>query len=310
MFGFTEVYFSFMEWMNYNHLFYFWMVAREGSLARACDKMLLAPSTVSGQIRDLENVLGEKLFVRSGRNLVLTDSGNVVLSYAEEIFTTGRELQDVLKGRPAGRTLSLRIGVADVLPKLVVFHIIAPVYNIGQPVQVICHDYSADKLLAQLALYELDVVLLDTPMPPSVRIRAFNHLLGHCDVLFMAAKSLASQCRSNFPHSLDGQPFILPTKGTMLRQLLDQWFDTHRIHPVIVGEFADSALLKVFGQAGKGIIAVPSVSEKEVADYYHLHSIGLADGISERFYAISPERKIQHPAVAAICNSARLDLFA
>lgn len=310
MFGFAEVYFGLMEWMNYNHLFYFWMVAREGSLTRACEKMLLAPSTVSGQIRGLENVLGEKLFVRCGRNLMLTDSGNVVLNYAEEIFTTGRELQDVLKGRPVGRTLSLRIGVADVLTKLVVFRLITPVYDIGQPVQVICHDDKGDKLLAQLALYELDVVLLDSPIPPSVRIRAFNHLLGQCDVLFMAAEPLASQCRRDYPLSLDGQPFLLPLKGTMLRHLLDQWFDTHKIHPIIAGEFDDSALLKVFGQAGKGIVAVPSVSEKEVANYYHLHSIGLADGISERFYAISPERKVQHPAVAAICNSARLDLFA
>lgn len=298
-----------MEWMNYNHLFYFWLVAREGNLSRACTKMLLAPSTVSGQIHALEDSLREKLFVRSGRNLVLTERGKVVYSYAEEIFTVGQELQDVLKGRPTGRALSLRVGVADILPKIVVFKILAPVFTMGEPVRVVCHDYKADKLLAQLALYELDVVLLDSPIPPSVRVRAFNHLLGQSDILFMAGKTLASRCRSGYPQSLDGQPFLLPTRGTMLRQQLDQWFEDRGIHPVIAGEFDDSALLKVFGQAGMGILAVPSVSEYEVRNQYHLHVAGKVEGIVERFYAISPERKVKHPAVAAICNTARSDLF-
>jgi len=296
-----------MEWMNYNHLFYFWLVAREGNLSRACSKMRLAPSTVSAQVHALEDMLGERLFTRSGRNLVLTESGTLALSYAEEIFSIGRELQDVLKGRPTSRTLVLRIGVADILPKLVVQRLIAPVYALGETVRVICHDYKAEKLLAQLALYELDVVLLDAPIPPSVRIRAFNHLLGQSDVIFMAAEPLAARCRRDFPRSLEGQPFLLPGKGTMLRQMLDQWFDEH--HPLVVGEFDDSALLKVFGQAGTGIVPVPTVSEKEVRDYYHLLPIGQANGVVERFYAISPERKVKHPAVAAICGAARTDIF-
>ena len=299
-----------MEWLNHNHLYYFWLVAREGNLSRACAKMRLAPSTVSAQIHALEHVLDIKLFARNGRNLSLTESGKVVFSYAEDIFTLSQELQDTLKGRPAGRSLSLRVGVADVLPKFVAFRLLTPVFNLGEPVRLICQDYKSDKLLAQLALHELDVVLIDAPVPPAARIRAFNHLLGESTVSFMASKAIVSRCKKNFPRSLDGQPFLLPTRGTMLRQMLDQWFDTHGIRPEIAGEFDDSALLKVFGQAGMGILAVPSVSEKEVKEHYGLQLLGPAEGVVERFYAVSPERKIKHPAVAAICNSAQSILIA
>ncbi len=298
-----------MEWLNYHHLLYFWLVAREGSLARASAELRLAPSTVSGQIRSLEQSLGEKLFARSGRRLVLTEMGRVVFRYAEEIFTLGRELRDAVKGRPAGRPLSLAVGVADVVPKLVARRLLEPALELAEPVRLVCREDKPDRLLAELAVHDLDVVLSDAPVGPSIRIRAFNHLLGECGVVLFGTAKLAAAHRRNFPKSLDGAPVVLPTENTTLRRALDQWFAARGLRPRVVGEFEDSALLKVFGQVGMGLFPVSSVIADEVQRQYRVRPVGRLDGVRERFYAISVERRLKHPAVIAISEAARQTLF-
>jgi LysR family transcriptional activator of nhaA len=298
-----------MEWLNYHHLHYFWLVAREGSLASASKTLRLAQSTVSGQIQTLERNLGEDLFARSGRRLVLTEIGRVVYRYADEIFSLGRELQDAIKGRPVARPLRLVVGVADVVPKLVARRLLAPALKLPGPMHLVCHEDKPDLLLAELAVHNLDVVIADAPVAPSVKVRAFNHLLGECDVVFFATPRLAASYKRGFPKSLDGAPVILPTENTTLRRSLDQWFVTHGVRPKIVGEFEDNALLKVFGQAGMGLFPASSVIAQEVQRQYGVQPIGKLSGLRERFYAISVDRKLKHPAVIAISQEARQKLF-
>lgn len=298
-----------MEWLNYHHLLYFWLVAREGGLAAASKQLRLAPSTVSGQIQTLEQALGEELFERSGRRLILTEIGRVVYRYADEIFSLGRELQDALKGRPVARPLKLVVGIADVVPKLVARRLLEPALALPGPLHLVCHEDKPDALLAELAVHNLDVVISDAPVGPTVRIRAFNHLLGECDVVFFATPRLASSYRRGFPKSLDGAPVILPTENTSLRRSLDQWFATRGIRPKVVGEFEDNALLKVFGQAGMGLFPASSIIADEVQRQYRVRPIGTLKGLRERFYAISVERKLKHPAVIAISEEARQKVF-
>ena len=298
-----------MYTLNYQHLRYFWAVARHGNLTRASVELHLTPQTVSTQIRDLENGLGVELFSREGRRLVLTDIGRVVYRYADDIFNIGREIQDVVRGLP-GRPLYLAIGVADVVPKLIAHRLIEPAVQLKEPLRVICREGKTDRLLAELAIHNLDVVLSDAPIPPAVKIRAYNHLLGESSVTFMASDRLARNCRKGFPESMNGAPILLPVEDTTLRGTLELWFDTLEIRPTIVGEFEDSALLKAFGQAGVGIFAVPSVIQDEVEKQYGATPIGVAEGIIERFYAISLERRIRHPAVEAVCMVAKSELFA
>lgn len=297
-----------MEWLNYHHLLYFWAVAREGSIARAGVKLGLAQPTISGQIRALENVLGEKLFSRSGRGLVLTEVGRMVLGYAEDIFSLGRELLDSVKDRPTGRPIQFVVGVADVLPKAVAYRLIEPALHLAEPVQVICREDRPDRLLTELAAHELDVILSDAPISPLVRVRAFNHLLGECGVTFFATARLAAAHRRGFPESLHGAPFLLPTEITTVRRSLDEWFEARQIRPRVVGEFDDFSLLRTFGEAGAGLFAAPSVLERQLRKE-GFRVIGHASEVRERFYAISVERRIKHPAVVAICQSAREELF-
>jgi LysR family transcriptional regulator, transcriptional activator of nhaA len=297
-----------MEWMNYHHLLYFWLVAKEGSLARASAALRLAPSTVSGQIRALELALGEKLFARSGRRLVPTEIGRVVFRYAQEIFALGNELQDVLKGRSTGRPLRLLVGVADVVPKRVARRLLAPALELAEPVRILCREDKPERLLAELAVHDLDIVIADAPVGPSTRIRAFSHLLAECGVVFCAVPKLAAAHRRGFPGSLNGAPLLLPAEGSTLRRSLDQWFGLNSISPRIVGEFDDSALLKVFGQAGSGIFPVPALIADEVQRQYQVRRVGRADRVRERFYAISVDRKLKHPAVIAISEAARRKL--
>jgi len=298
-----------METLNYHHLRLFWAVAREGNLTRASKKLHLAPQTVSTQIRTLETALGEKLFRRSGRRMLLTDVGNVALRYADEIFSLGEEFGEALRGQPTGRPLRLVVGVADVLPKLVAHRLIEPALLLEEPVRIVCREGTPEKLLADLAVHGLDVVLSDAPIPPGMNVRAYNHLLGRCGVTFMAQPDLASRLRKGFPRSLEGAPVLLPSEDAVLRRELDGWFDARGVRPVIAGEFEDSALLKVFGQAGAGFFAVPTVIEDEVVRQYEVQPIGTTGDVSERFYAISVERRIRHPAVMAICEAARSELF-
>ncbi len=298
-----------MDWLNYHHLLYFWTVAQEGSLTEGSRKLHLTPQTVSTQLRTLEEALGEELFDRTGRQLVLTEVGHLVYRYAHEIFMLGRELTDTLQGRPAGRSLTLLVGVADVLPKLVAYRLIEPALRGGEDLRILCVENTSENLLARLAVHELDVVLSDAPVPPNLSVRAFNHLLGECGVTFMAAPPLVTAFRKGFPHSLDGAPFLLPAEGTTLRHSLEYWFDSVGIRPVVVGEFEDSALLKVFGQAGAGVFAVPSIVAEDARQQYKVRKLGEPAEIVERWYAISVERKVQHPAVVAICHAARAHLF-
>lgn len=298
-----------MESLNYHHLRLFWAVAREGNLTRASAKLHLTPQTVSGQIRTLETALKEKLFQRSGRRLVLTEVGHIALRHADDIFSIGQELLETLRGQPTGRPLRLAVGVADVVPKLVAHRLIEPALQLEEQVRVVCREGPPEKLIADLAVHDLDLVLSDGPIPRGVRVRAYNHQLGKCGVTFMARADLASRLREGFPRSLGGAPVLLPSKDAVLRRDLDGWFKTHAALPVIVGEFEDSALLKVFGQAGAGFFAVPTVIADEVARQYEVQPIGATRDVVESFYAISAERRVRHPAVMAICEAARSELF-
>lgn len=270
-----------MDWLNYHHLLYFWVVAREGSIARASQELRLTQPTISAQIQALEETLGEKLFTRAGRSLMLTDMGRVVFRYADEIFSLGRELMDTLKGRPTGRPIRLVVGVADAVPKLIAYRLLEPALQLPEPVRIICREDKPDRLLVGLAVHELDLVLADAPMGPTVKIRAFNHLLGECGVTIFSTERLAAAYRPGFPGSLNGAPFLLPTDNTTLRRSLDQWFEAEEIGSAVVGEFEDSALLKSFGQAGVGLFASPSVIESEVRRQYGVEIIGRVEAVRE-----------------------------
>jgi LysR family transcriptional regulator, transcriptional activator of nhaA len=298
-----------MEWLNYHHLLYFWMVAREGSVTRASAELRLAQPTISTQIRMLEESHGEQLYARQGRNLVLTDVGREVYRYADEIFSLGREMLDVIRNRAPGRALRLAVGIADVLPKLVVYRLLEPVRKLAQPVHLVCREGKPEPLLADLAIHKLDLVLADSPVGATTSVRAFHHLLGECGVTFFAKSPLAVRYRKRFPKSLDGAPVLLPVEGSVVRRSLGQWFDAQGIRPNVVGEFEDGALLKAFGAAGAGVFPSPAVIEKEVRRQYDVQVVGRVDAVRERFYAISPERRLKHPAVVAVCEAAREELF-
>jgi LysR family transcriptional activator of nhaA len=298
-----------MEWLNYHHLLYFWAVAREGSVTRASEQLHLAQPTVSGQLKALEEALGEKLFERTGRRLVLTEVGGVVFRYADEIFSLGRELQDTLKGRPTGRPLRFTVGVADAVPKLVAYRLLLPALSLPEPVHVVCREDKPDRLLAELSVHSLDLVISDAPVGAAVKVKAYSHLLGETPVAFFGSEELASAHRKGFPRSLDGAPVLLPTEGSSLRRSLEQWLDAEGLRPRVVGEIEDSALLKVFGQAGVGLFPAPVAIEAEVRAQFGVKLVGRVDAVKERFYAISAERKLKHPAVVAISETARHDLF-
>lgn len=294
-----------MDWLNYHHLLYFWTVAREGSIAKASEKLRLAQPTISGQLRALEESLGQKLFARSGRGLVMTEFGRMVYRHAEEIFTLGKELQEAIKGRPAGRPVRFHVGVADVMPKLVAYRLLEPALALPEPVRIVCREDKPDRLIAELAVHALDIVLTDAPVGTGVKVRAFSHLLGECGVTFFATAQLAAKYRRRFPASLDGAPMLLPSDDTSLRRTLDRWFEAEGIYPQVVGEFDDSALMKAFGQAGVGLFPAASVIAGEVRRQFGVRTVGEADSLRERFFAISVDRKLKHPAVVAISETAR-----
>ena len=298
-----------MEWVNYHHLLYFWLVAREGGLARACAELRLAQSTVSKQIHQFEDALGHPLFTKSGRKLVLTESGRVVFRYADEIFGLGREMLNTLKDRPIGKALRVNVGIADVVPKLLAERVLAPALAMAGPLRLVCRENTSDRLLAELALHELDLVLTDAPADPNVKVRAFNHLLGESEIAIFGRADLVREYRPGFPDSLTGAPMLLPTENTALRRSIDQWLDDSGLRPNIVGEFEDSALLKVFGLRGVGVFPAAAVIAREVESQYRVKLIGRVPGIRERLYAVTVERRIKHPAVAVICDVARTRMF-
>lgn len=298
-----------MERLNYQHLFYFWNVAREESVTRASEKLHLAQPTISGQLAVFEQAIGEKLFYKNGRKLVLTDTGRVVLHYADEIFSLGRELTNTLKGRPTGRAPRLTVGVADALPKLVAYRLIEPALRLPEPAQILCFEDKAERLLAEISLQGIDLVLADVPITAAGGAKVFNHLLGECAVAVFGTPELAAVYRPDFPRSLSGAPFLLPTGNTALRRSLDQWFDAEGISPKIQAEIEDSALLKTFGAGGAGLFVAPTAVEAEVQRQYDAEVIGRIDAVRERFYAVTARRRLKHPAVTAILENASAKLF-
>lgn len=291
--------------INYKHLHYFWAAAKQGGIARASERLHLTPQTISGQISLLEEHLGEALFTKVGRNLELTETGRLVMSYADEIFSLGGEMEEAVRNLPTGKSMVFKVGVADVVPKSIAYRLIAPAMKISELGRIVCRENSLNTLLADLALHRVDLVIADGPIPTSINVRGFNHYLGECGISFLAISELAKPLRDKFPQSLNAAPLLLPSEINIVQSRLLQWLDGLHIYPRIVGEFDDSALMKVFGQAGTGIFTVPTAIADEVAKQFNVEIIGSTDDVREEFYAISVERKISHPAVAAITDTAR-----
>ena len=299
-----------MEWLNYHHLLYFWMVAREGGLAPAGKVLRLSQSALSGQIKRLEDVLGHPLFERRGRRLEMTETGRVVYKYADEIFGLGREMMDTINERPTTRTQRLIVGISDVVPKLLVRQLLAPAFRQEEQLALTCLEDRFDRLLVELASHAVDVVIADAPIPPDSTVKAFNHLLGESTVTMVAPIKIAAALRRGFPAGLDGAPMLLPTPGSILRRNLDAWFERVGVRPQLVAEAEDSALLKAFAAEGMGAMFVPTVIAKNVGRRYDLDLVQEIDELRERYYAISAERRLMHPAVLAIRTAAREAVFA
>ena len=296
--------------MNLKHLHYFWRVARAGGVARASKLLHLTPQTISGQIGLLEADLGTPLFARSGRNLELTDAGRLAFEYAEDIFRLGAELEETLRNYPgSGRPIGFRVGVADAVPKSIAYRLIEPATRLREPVHLVCREWKLEGLLAELAAHRLDLVIADSPIPPSVSVRAYNHRLGSSGVSFFASAGLMKNSRAKFPACLDGAPMLFPGADAAVRSRLERWCETNRLRPRVIGEFEDSALMKAFGQRGAGVFIGPSVLESEIREQYRVATLGRTDEIVEDFYAISVERRVTHPCVVAITEAARDRLF-
>lgn len=298
-----------MEWLNYHHLQYFWVVAREGGVTKASEKLRLSQPTISAQIKRLEQVLEVKLFHRHGRALVLTDTGRMVYQYADQIFGVGRELLDAVKSNQPGRALPLTVGVSNAVPKLVACRLLRPLMLAPSPVRLVCREENTEQLLTHLATHALDVVLADTPAPPHIRVRAFNHVLGESDTGFFAPTTMARRLKRRFPASLHDAPMVVSTMNTALRHDLDAWFDAIGVRPAIVGEFEDPALMKVFGAESGAAFPAPFAIATDVCRVYGVGLIGRTDAVTERYYAISTERRLTHPGVLAITSAARGGLF-
>lgn len=298
-----------MNAINFKHLRYFWMVAKAGSIARASEQLHLSPQSISGQLTTLEEALGVQLFQRVGRNLELTETGRRTLSYADEIFTLGDELVDMLRDPQEQRALVFKVGIADVVPKSVAYRLVAPALRIDEPVRLVCREGPLDSLLAELALNRLDMVIADRTIPAEVNVRAYNHFLGESGLSAFAAPDLAATLTGEFPACLDNAPFLLPGAEVAIRPQLMQWFDKQRIRPRVIGEFDDSALLKAFGQAGSGVFVAPSAIADFVCKQYGVQTLGLIDSVREQLYAITTQRRLTHPATIAVSQVARDEVF-
>lgn len=294
-----------MDWLNYHQLLNFWAVAREGSVQRASEVLHVTPASVSVQVKQLEQSLGVKLLKKQGRGIALTKMGEQVSTYANEIFATGRELVEMVKGQPVGRPLELRVGVRDVMPKLMAFQLLQPALESENPVKLVCQEGDMSHLVADLAVHKLDLILTDTALDPLYKVQAYSHRLGESEVAIIGSKELERKYRKGFPASLDGAPFLLPTTNSVLRRVLDQWFNDLDLTPKIAGEFADSAMLKIAGRHGVGLFAIPTSIKEDVTKIYGLREVGIAAGIKEQFYAVTVEKKLKHPAVVDVLEHAR-----
>ena len=296
--------------MNFKRLGYFWHVAKAGGVACASEQVHLTPQTLSGQIGLLEAQLGTPLFTKKGRNLELTDASRLAFGDAQEIFDLGSELEESLRNYPArGRLIEFRIGVADAVSKTIAYRLIEPATRLPTPVRIVCREWKLDSLLAELAAHRLDLVIAGAPIPAAARVRAFNHWLGDSGVSFFATTTLRKTLKGAFPACLDGAPMLIPGEDAALNIRLQRWLDAKKLRPRVVGEFDDSALMKAFGQRGKGVFIGPTVLESEIETQYRVKTLGRTRDIFEEFYTISVERRVTHPCVIAINESARDGLF-
>ncbi len=299
-----------MRHLNYNHLYYFWSVAREGSIAKASKSLHLTPQTISGQLKLLEEAIGEPLFSRVGRGLVLSETGHVVQQYAEEIFSLGAELAGRVRDKSASNPLTLNVGIVNSIAKLIAYQLLSPALEMENALRVICYEGDLENLLADLSVHRLDIVLSDRPIPPGLGVKAFNHSLGQSSVSFFCRASRAANYKRNFPQSLNGAPVLLPLPTNPLRRQLEDWFAAEKLAPRVIAEFDDSALMKAFGRAASGLFPAPQAISSEIEDMYDVVRIGSVEQLTENFYAISPERKVRHPAVAVITETAKSRLQA
>ena len=291
--------------MNLKHLFYFWKTAKEGGIMRAGEALHITPQTISGQIGQLEHSLGIELFSRQGRALELTDAGRLALGYAEEIFSLGAELEQAIRHYPKGRPATFRVGVSDALPKLLAYRLLEPAVVAGEPLRIVCREGRLERLLTELAVHRLDLVIADTPLPATLDVRAFNHRLAESGMSFVAAPALAARGTKKFPDCLAELPLLVPGEDSSSRQKLMRWLEKVRLRPKIVGEFDDSALMTAFGQAGVGVFPVPTIIEEEIVAAYGVQVLGRSPEARTEYFAISAERRVTHPCVLAIAESAR-----
>jgi len=295
--------------LNYKQLFYFWNVAKHGGITRAAEQLHLTPQTISGQLSELEGYLGVTLFHRKGRRLVLSSHGKLAFSHADEIFQVGRELEGLLKRKQESDDLVFRVGVSDLVPKSIAYRLLSPTQHMDEEVRLICQEDKLDNLFAELAIHKLDLVISDRRLPPESGVKGFSHLLGESSTTFYAAPNLARLYRDNFPGSLANAPMLIPSTGSVLRINLERWLSQMGISPRIRAEFDDTALMKAFGEEGVGIFPAPTVIAEEVARQHGVEIVGQVDTLKLRYYAISAERKLRHPAVVAISESAQNHLF-
>jgi LysR family transcriptional activator of nhaA len=299
-----------VEWLNYHHLRYFWTVARKGGVRKAAEELHVSQPSISAQLRLLEESLGQKLFRRSGRNLVLTETGQLVLNYADEIFSAGRELMNAVKQRPGKHPVRVNIGLTDAFPKLIAFQILRAAFRSEAAVHMICREGEIGPLVSHLQAHRLDIVLADEPASSALKAKTFNHRLGRSGITFCAVPSLAAKLRRNFPQSLDGAPALLPTQNMGMRAALETWFDSKAIRPRLVGEFEDSALMEVCSTGGRGFTAVHTVVDRAALKHFGLRVIARVDECGTDFYAITAERRVKHPAAVAITEHAYSSVFA
>lgn len=295
--------------LNFKHLHYFLAAAKYGGVNRAAERLHLTPQTLSGQISQFEERLGVTLFNREGRRMELTENGKLALSYAEEIFQVSAELEARLSGGPEEVAIPFRVGIADVVPKSIAHQLLAPVLALADPIRLICREDQLDRLLADLAIHRLDMVLADRPMPPGLDVKGHSHLLGECGVAFFAAPELAARLGADFPACLDGAPMLIPGEDSALRAPLMRWLERRGLRPRVVAEFDDSALMKAFGQSGAGIFPAPAAMAREIESHYGVTLLGQTEDMRERFFAISAERRLTHPAVVAVSETARNGVF-
>ncbi len=295
--------------LNFRHLYYFWVVAKEGSVTRAAERLDVAVQTISAQVALLEQSIGKALLAPQGRRLVLTEAGRIALGYADQIFLLGEQMQEVLMANDIGKTMRLTVGLSDSLPKLTASRLLEAALKLPQKVKLVCHEDDFESLLGELSVHKLDVVLTDRAVPSGTTLRVFSHLLGESEIMLFGVPALAERYKPNFPKSLNGAPVLLPTRNHAIRGRIEHWFETHDVRPDIVGEFDDNALLNTFGRNGTGLFPAASALARDVGEQFGAMPVGEITQVREQFYAISNERKIKHPAVEAILHASHGGVF-